>query len=191
MMRGQTPSQTLGPYFSMILARDDADAVIAPPGTPGEPLTLAGRLLDGAGEPVEDGLIEAWQADADGRYRHPLDDDRALRPGGFTGFGRCRTGFEDGRWAFTTIRPGPVPTPEGTTQAPHLVLVVQARGMLSPLWTRAYLADGEADPTDPVLRAVPADRRHTLLARPDPGDPTTLTLDIRLQGDGETVFLDW
>lgn len=192
---GQTPSQTVGPYFSMILARADADAVLADGSTSGRPIVLTGRILDGDDEPIEDALVELWQADADGRYRHPHDDDRPLDPTdpGFTGFGRARTGFEDGRYTFRTIRPGRVPGPDGDRQAPHLNLCVQARGMLNPVFTRVYLPDEEAtNVADPVLSSVAADRRATLVAHAD-GDVDgvpRVCFDVRLQGPDETVFLD-
>ena len=191
----QTPSQTIGPYFSMILAHDEGEAVVAGPDVPGERIVLAGRVLDGDGEPVEDGLVELWQADANGRYRHPFDTrtEPPLHPG-FTGFGRTKTAFDSGEWAFTTVRPGSVPAADGTPQAPHVSLVVQSRGMLDPVWTRAYLEDEEqANAADPVLAAVPEDRRATLVARRD-GEQDGLPrfrLDIHLQGEHETVFLDW
>ena len=196
MSAPQTPSQTAGPYFSMALAHDDAEQVVASPDVDGEHVLLTGRVLDGEGAPVEDGLVELWQADPAGRYRHPLDTRSEPVPTpGFSGFGRSRTGFETGRWLFRTVRPGPVPGPDGTTQAPHVNLVVQARGMLDPVWTRLYLPDeAEANAADPVLLAVPEDRRATLVAAAtgtsDDGLPT-YTLDIRLQGEDETVFLDW
>lgn len=190
----QTPSQTVGPYFSMILARDDDEEVMATSKTAGERIRITGRLLDGNGAPIEDGLIEAWQANAAGRYRHPIDDrDDLPLDAGFTGFGRAKTTFEDGTYRFETIRPGRVPAPDGGLQAPHVNLVIQARGILNPSFTRCYLEDeAAANAEDPVLAAVPADRRHTLLAtRDDASEVVTYHFDIRVQGDDETVFLDW
>lgn len=194
MTAPQTPSQTVGPFFSIILARDEAEAVVAGPDVPGERIVLRGRLLDGAGDPVEDGLLELWQANGAGRYRHPLDRriDVPLHDG-FTGFGRAETDFDTGGWSFTTVRPGPVPGPDGTQQAPHVNLVVQARGMLNPAWTRVYFGDEQAaNEADPVLQRVPAERRPTMVAQPVDGDgPATFALDLWLQGADETVFLDW
>lgn len=193
-VRGQTPSQTLGPYFSMILAHDDDGEEMATAATPGDPVVVTGRVLDGDGAPVEDALVEVWQADAAGRYRHPLDAGLDASDG-FTGFGRSKTRFEDGTWRVRTIRPGAVPAPGGATQAPHLNLVVQARGMLGPLFTRVYFADqADQHADDPVLAVVPDARRATLVAQRDgdaPGDVPTFVFDVRLQGDGETVFLDF
>jgi protocatechuate 3,4-dioxygenase alpha subunit len=192
--RGQTPSQTLGPYFSMILAHDDDGEDMAPAGTPGERVVLTGRVLDGERNPVEDALVEAWQANAAGRYRHPLDDrDDVPLDDGFTGFGRSKTRFEDGTWTLRTVKPGPVPGPDGRPQAPHVNLVVQARGMLDPSFTRLYFDDeAEANADDQVLAQVPANRRATLVAVRDDGGPVpTYRLDIVFQGDDETVFLDF
>lgn len=200
-VRGQTPSQTVGPYFSMRLATSDDDAVMAGPDSAGQPITVTGRVLDGDGDLVEDALIEVWQADAEGRYRHPFDEDRPVDPAtpGFTGFGRARTGFEDGVWSIRTIKPGRVAGPDGAgLQAPHLNLCVQGRGMLNPVFTRIYFPDEEqANNEDAVLEAVPAGRRDTLVAisppSPHAGDDavTAYEFDIRLQGEDETVFLDF
>lgn len=191
--RGQTPSQTVGPFFSMILAHDDDGEVVVNATTPGERVLVVGRLLDGDRAPIEDGLVEVWQANAAGRYRHPLDtrDDVPLDDG-FTGFGRSRTRFETGEFRFETIRPGPVPAPDGGLQAPHLNLVVQARGMLNPSFTRMYFPDeADANATDPVLAAVPEHRRSTLIAvQEESATVPTFRFDIRFQGDDETVFLD-
>ncbi len=191
---GQTPSQTLGPYFSMRLATTDGDAVLAGPDTPGQPIVVTGRITDGNGDHIEDALLEVWQADADGRYRHPFDDDRPVAADpGFTGFGRVKSAFEDGTWSVRTIKPGRVARPEGEgRQAPHLNLCIQGRGMLDPVFTRIYFDDeAEANATDPVLGAVPADRRDTLVATLEEGDVPTYRFDIRMQGAGETVFLDF
>lgn len=190
---GQTPSQTVGPYFSMILAHDDDGEVMVTADTPGERVLVVGRLLDGDRAPIEDGLIEVWQANAAGRYRHPLDtrDDLPLDDG-FTGFGRSKTRFETGEFRFETVRPGPVPGPDGAPQAPHLNVIVQARGMLNPSFTRMYFPDAtDANEADPVLAAVPEDRRPTLIAvQEDSATVPTFRFDIRFQGDDEIVFLD-
>jgi protocatechuate 3,4-dioxygenase alpha subunit len=191
--RGQTPSQTVGPYFSMILAHDDDGEVLVNATTPGQRVLVVGRLLDGDRAPIEDGLVELWQANAAGRYRHPLDtrEDVPLDDG-FTGFGRSKTRFETGEFRLETIRPGPVPAPDGGLQAPHFNLVVQARGMLNPSFTRVYFPDEvDANATDPVLAAVPEPRRNTLIAvQEESATVPTFRFDIRFQGDDETVFLD-
>lgn len=191
--RSQTPSQTVGPYFSMILAHDDDGEVLVTSTTPGEPIRVTGRLLDGQRAPIEDGLVEIWQANAAGRYRHPLDAREGVPlDDGFTGFGRSKTSFGTGEFRFETIRPGPVPGPDGELQAPHLNVIVQARGMLNPSFTRLYFPDEtDANAADPVLDAVPEHRRWTLVAvQEEAADVPTFRFDIRFQGDDETVFLD-
>lgn len=181
-----TPSQTVGPFFSMALAHPEEN-ILVPHDREGR-IRLEGVVVDGDGEHVEDALLEIWQADAKGRYRHP--DDSPDHSDGFTGFGRASTDFETGRYWFDTIKPGPVPDPEGELQAPHIAVVVQGRGMLNPLFTRIYFADeAEANQRDLVLGMVPADRRHTLVADPVEGsDPPAYRYDIRLQGGDETIF---
>lgn len=188
---GETPSQTVGPFFSIGLS-GEGENVLVSDGVKGDRIRLVGRVLDGEGQPVGDALIELWQANASGRYRHPDDnrDDGELE-GGFTGFGRAPTAFETGEYWFETVKPGPVPDPEGELQAPHLNLIVQARGMLNPLFTRVYFPDeSDANDADLVMRMVPKDRRDTLVAVAEGGDPPTYRFDIRLQGEAETVFLD-
>ena len=192
--QGQTPSQTVGPFFTMQLARTDDDAVMARPDTPGQPIVVTGRVLDGEGAPIEDALVEVWQADADGRYRHPFDDDRPVAADrSFTGFGRAKSGFDDGVWSVRTVKPGRVVHPDGGLQAPHLNLCIQGRGMLLPSFTRVYFADeAEANAEDAVLATVPADRRETLIATSEgEGDVATYRFDIQMQGAHETVFLDF
>jgi protocatechuate 3,4-dioxygenase alpha subunit len=190
---GITPSQTAGPYFTMVLGQEGQN--IVGPGVPGIRIRVEGRVLDGDRNPIDDALIDVWQANAAGRYRHPLDarDDLPLDEG-FTGFGSVATAFQTGLWWFDTVKPGAVPDPRGGIQAPHLNLIVQARGMLMPSFTRMYFPD-EADEHahDLVLSMVPAGRRHTLIAASSPGaegDVPVYTFDIRFQGDDETVFFD-
>jgi protocatechuate 3,4-dioxygenase, alpha subunit len=179
-----TPSQTVGPFFGHALPWPDGPYVV-PDGTPGA-VWLRGRVLDGAGEPVPDALVETWQADPDGRFTHP-DDPRGPATG-FRGFGRCPTDPE-GRYAILTRKPGPVPGPDGRPQAPHVDVSVFARGLLDRVVTRAYFGDEErANAADPVLASVTdADARATLVAEPT-GDG--YRFDVRLQGDRETVFFD-
>jgi protocatechuate 3,4-dioxygenase alpha subunit len=183
-----TPSQTVGPYFSMRLPWPQGPCVV-PAGTPGA-VTVFGRLLDGAGDPVPDGLIETWQASPAGRFAHPADP-RGPVPGGdtgFRGFGRCPTGH-DGSYAITTLKPGPLPAGDGHAEAPHVNISVFARGALDRCVTRLYFPDEtHANQADPALQAVPPARRHTLIATP--AGPGLLRFDIRLQGDNETVFFD-
>lgn len=185
-----TPSQTVGPYLAIGLPWPDGPFVV-PEGTPGA-ITISGLVLDGAGEPVPDALVETWQADPDGRFDHP-DDPRgavAPAPAGFRGFGRCPTD-DDGRYRIVTLRPGAVPGPDGQTQAPHLDVSVFARGLLDRVVTRIYFADAaQANAADPVLGSIAdADRRATLIATAEAGG-TAFRFDIRLQGEGETVFFD-
>jgi protocatechuate 3,4-dioxygenase alpha subunit len=188
---GETPSQTVGPFFTIGLS-GEGENVLVSDGVAGDWIRLMGRILDGEGQPVGDGLVELWQANSAGRYRHPddtrdeLDIDHA-----FTGFGRAATEFQTGEYWFETVKPGPVPDPEGELQAPHLNLIVQARGMLNPLFTRVYFPDEEeANNSDLILRMIPKDRRDTLVAIAEGGDPPVYRFDIRLQGESETVFLD-
>jgi protocatechuate 3,4-dioxygenase, alpha subunit len=183
-----TPSQTVGPYFAMRLPWDQGPYVV-PEGTPGA-ITIFGRLYDGAGDPIPDGLIETWQASPEGRFAHP-DDPRGPVPGGdkeFRGFGRVQTG-RDGSFRIVTRKPGALPAGEGRIEAPHIDVSVFARGMLDRSVTRVYFPDEEAaNAADPVLRAVPEDRRATLIAVPVRDD--LLQFDIYMQGPAETVFFD-
>jgi protocatechuate 3,4-dioxygenase alpha subunit len=192
--RGQTPSQTVGPYFTMRLSGEGQN-VLTSPETVGERIRIEGRVLDGDRRHIEDAMIELWQADSAGRYHHPADDrdDVPMDPA-FTGFGRCASDFQTGAFSFLTVKPGPVPHPNGGLQAPHLSLTIQARGMLNPTFTRVYFADEEAaNAVDPVLQSVPPARRSTLIAhRVDTNDSSvpTYCFDIRYQGDDETAFFD-
>jgi protocatechuate 3,4-dioxygenase, alpha subunit len=179
----ETPSQTAGPFFTVGLCWPDGPDVVAD-GTPGA-VWIGGQVLDGAGEPVADALVETWQADAEGRFADP--DDPHGGSGGFRGFGRCPTDAE-GRWAVRTVKPGPVPSPAGGPAAPHVNVSVFARGLLNRVVTRVYFPDeGPANAADPVLASIPdPDARARLVAKAD-GD--RLRFDIRLQGDQETPFL--
>jgi protocatechuate 3,4-dioxygenase alpha subunit len=193
-----SPSQTVGPFLHIALDWPDGPYVV-PRGTP-DAVTVGGLLLDGAGDPVDDGLIETWQADPSGRFDHPDDPRGAVAPDttGFRGFGRSTTSAA-GHWQVHTVRPGQLPTPDGATEAPHLDVSVMSRGMLDRVVTRIYFEDDEdAQRSDPVLAAVPPDRRATLVAvrreNVPPGAPegpdVDYRLDIHLQGDHETVFFD-
>jgi protocatechuate 3,4-dioxygenase alpha subunit len=175
-----TPSQTVGPFLSIGLPWADGPDVV-PPGTPGA-LVISGTVYDGAGAVVPDALVETWQADADGRFNHP-DDPRGAVPG-FRGFGRCPTD-ENGRYAIRTVVPGALPGIGRTVQAPHIDVSVLARGLLNRVVTRIYFPGSDAG--DPVLASVPKDRRSTLIATKTADG---YRFDVRLQGDGETVFFD-
>jgi protocatechuate 3,4-dioxygenase alpha subunit len=177
-----TPSQTLGPFFSIGLNWPDGPFVV-PEGTKGA-IWLRGRVLDGSGDPVPDALVETWQADPDGRYNHPEDPRGAADD--FRGFARAATDG-DGTFAIHTVKPGPVPGPGGTTQAPHIAVSVLARGVLNRLATRVYFPDeAEANAADPALQSVPEAKRATLVA--DPVAEDGYRFDIHLQGEDETVF---
>jgi protocatechuate 3,4-dioxygenase alpha subunit len=180
-----TPSQTMGPYGAIgllrvataneLVARDDPRAI-----------RIHGRLTDGVGAAVTDGLVELWQANAAGRYRHPADDreDVPLEDG-FLGFGRAGT-ERDGRFELVTVKPGRVPWPGGRLQAPHAHVTVFARGLLKHVVTRLYFPDeSAANAEDPVLSSLGDDARATLVAVPDEGG---LRFDIRLQGQRQTTF---
>jgi protocatechuate 3,4-dioxygenase alpha subunit len=187
-----TPSQTVGPFLALGLPWTDGSFVV-PDGTAGA-ITITGRVYDVAGDPVPDALVETWQADERSRFDHPDDPRGAARSAvpGFRGFGRCPTDAA-GEYRIVTIRPGPLPSPGGGTQAPHLDVSVFARGLLDRLVTRIYFDDeAEANAADPVLAAIaePA-MRKTLIATPaEGGEPGEFRFDIRLRGAGETVFFD-
>jgi|tagenome__1003787_1003787.scaffolds.fasta_scaffold20801207_1 protocatechuate 3,4-dioxygenase alpha subunit len=178
-----TPSQTVGPYYSIGLTWEDGSFVV--PERAAGAFWIRGRVFDGDGEPVPDAVIESWQADPEGRYNHP-DDPRGAEAHDFRGFARAPTDAE-GRFGIHTVKPGPVPGPDGSTQAPHIEVSVFARGLLNRVVTRIYFADeGERNAADPVLQSVPEERRATLLAEPVPEDG--YRFDVHLQGEGETVF---
>ena len=198
MKRGQTPSQTVGPFFAYGLVPEQynyafasvADGNMVDDTTEGQRIRILGHVYDGAGDLVPDALIEIWQANAHGRYNHPADDrkDNLLDPN-FRGFGRTGTGTTpDNRFVFNTIKPGSV---DGE-QAPHLNVIVLMRGMLLHAYTRIYFSDeGESNATDPLLSLVPEDRRGTLIATRDVELPGRVyRFDIHMQGDRETVFFD-
>ncbi len=190
----QTPSQTLGPFFAYGLTpeqygyahRGIAGNAPADPGVPGEHVRIEGRIIDGAGAPIDDAMIEIWQADADGRYGG-AGPEEAGGGAGFSGFGRCGSDDEGG-FSFATIKPGAI----GDGQAPHIGAIVQARGILNHAFTRIYFADeADANGADPVLQSVPEDRRHTLIAaRSETPAGPVYRFDIHMQGDDETVFFD-
>jgi protocatechuate 3,4-dioxygenase alpha subunit len=178
----QTPSQTVGPFFGYALPFDKGAELV--PGHHRQAIRFHGTVLDGAGDPVPDALVEIWQADGSGvisREQNSLERDGFT----FTGFGRIGTTLA-GDFTFTTVKPGPV----SPGAAPYILVTVFARGLTHHLFTRAYFPeDAEAHDTDTVLAAVPAERRGTLVSVAD-GD-ASYRFDIRLQGENETVFLDF
>lgn len=183
---GLTPSQTVGPFFAYALTPrayggpELATEQVAGEGVAGERVRIEGAVFDGDGLTVGDAMIETWQADAEGRFH-------AAGNAGFTGFGRAET-TKEGAFFIETIRPGALPGPSGTKQAPHLTVSVFARGLLLRLATRIYFDDEAGNAQDPVLALVPAERRGTLVAKR--GADGVFRFDIRLQGEGETVFFD-
>jgi protocatechuate 3,4-dioxygenase alpha subunit len=183
-----TPFSTVGPFFKLLVRdRPEGTDCLVTDATRGERITIAGTLIAGDGAPVEDGLVEIWQADADGHYHHPADPARDLADPAFTGFGRAATG-RGGAFRFQTIRPGVVPGPATEKQAPHILVSVMARGVMSRCWTRLYFEDEPLNGTDPILQLVPAQRRHTLIARRTGAGE--YEFNVVLQGERETVFFD-
>jgi len=183
-----TASQTVGPYLHIGLTWLITDDLTGP-GVEGEPITIEGRITDGDGAPVNDALVEIWQANRHGRYPHPEDTGTAPLEPAFKGFGRTPTD-PDGRFRFTTIKPGRVPAPGGGLQAPHISVTIVMRGMLRHLMTRIYFADDPSNAEDAVLQTVAAERRATLLAKPVVGKKNAFEWDVRLQGEAETQFFD-
>lgn len=184
----QTSSQTVGPYF-IIGLRTGVVTNLANGDASGAPVVLRGRVLDGADAPVSDAVIETWQADTDGRYKHPEDPHSPQAKPGFCGFARVPTD-EDGRFELTTIKPGRVPGIGAQRQAPHLVVNVMMRGLLRHVSTRVYFSDeAEANAEDLVLGSVPEPRRATLVGVEEA--PGIYRWDIHMQGELETVFLDF
>jgi protocatechuate 3,4-dioxygenase, alpha subunit len=184
-----TPSQTVGPFFLIGLTETCSVLRIAAPDAKGERVWLTFRVLDGDGQPMDDAMIELWQANAEGKYKHPDDPQHKSLDPAISGFGRAGTD-DNGSCSFETIRPGRIPGPGGTEQAPHLNVALFARGMLHQFYTRVYFAGDPANAADPILALVPQERRETLMAQPDPEHPGHWGLDIHLQGERETVFFD-
>jgi protocatechuate 3,4-dioxygenase alpha subunit len=202
----ETPSQTAGPYIHIgliprqagfdIFENNLGTAPMAGAGCKGERIRIEGRIFDGAGGVVRDALVEAWQADSNGRYPHPADRGEGATPDpAFRNWGRTGTDFESGLWCLDTIKPGGAAGRHGHKRmAPHVSLWIVSRGINLGLSTRLYFADEEAaNAADPVLNIIdPPERRRTLLARREArsGGAAAYVLDIRLQGADETVFFD-
>jgi protocatechuate 3,4-dioxygenase, alpha subunit len=161
---GHTPSQTVGPFLHIALA--DPDARFAVPADADGAIVVRGRLTDGNGDPIPDGFVETWQVD--GRWARSATDAA-------------------GNWDIRTVKPPAVPTRDGTPQAPHLVASVFSRGLLDRVVTRVYFGDEEeANRADPTLAVIDPARHHLLIATPEADG--AYRFDIRLQGDGESVF---
>ena len=180
-MSGPTPFQTVGPFFHFGLAYAGSARLTGK----GPRIVVEGTVRDGAGAPVPDALIETWQADAAGVYRHPEHASASAPDPSFHGFSRIATDA-DGRFSLETIKPGPVPGPGNRLQAPHLVVGFFARGLLTRLVTRIYFEGEAGNEQDPILELVPGGRAGTLLAK-RAGDGR-YCFDIVLQGQDETVF---
>lgn len=195
----ETPSQTAGPYVHIgavptfaglegVYPEDLGSGPMYEDGAKGERITIKGRIFDGTGTPLLDGVVEAWQADADGLYNTPLEPRGPSDPK-FRGWGRAATMGTDGIFTFETIKPGRVPWHDGRMQAPHIALWIVARGINIGLHTRMYFPEErEANSNDPLLNRIEQKvRRETLLAEEKGG---VYHFDIHLQGEAETVFLD-
>jgi protocatechuate 3,4-dioxygenase alpha subunit len=183
-----TASQTVGPFFNFGLTTNADLGSLVRPGVEGRRIRLAIRVIDGDGVPTPgDSMVELWQADSAGVYAYAVEADSTHAP--FSGFGRLETDRE-GCCTFETIKPGRVPAAEGGLQAPHINVIVFARGLLRHLHTRIYFAGEPANSEDTVLALVPEERRETLMARPSTDDPDTWRFEIVLQGVHETVFFD-
>jgi len=171
--RTATASQTIGPYWHLIEHDEMADLLRF--GAEGEAITITGTITDGAAQPVADAAVEIWQTSP------PISET-------FPGFGRCRTDAT-GRFTFRTLKPGPVAGQGNAQQAPHLAVTIMARGILRGLTTRLYFQDEPLNETDPVLSLVEdLAARSTLIAQPVGAG--RWELDIRLQGENETVFME-
>ena len=182
----QSPSQTVGPFFHYgLLLGGEHDLVQGE--TKGQRILITGRVVDGDGDDVPDAMLEIWQADANGVFAHPSDPYHEQADPHFAGFGRADT-QQDGRYTFKTVKPG---TPKGVSaSAPHINVRLFSRGLLIHLVTRLYFSD-ENNASDPVFRTVDKERQETLVAQLENAhDLPTYHFDIRLQGEGETVFFD-
>lgn len=198
----ETASQTAGPYVHIGLAPKEAgfdifennfSNVLAGPKTRGERIRIEGRILDGTGTPVRDVLLEIWQANAAGKYRHPADRQSKPIDPTFRGWGRACSDFTTGVYAFDTIKPGSVQGRGGRPMAPHITFWLVARGINLGLTTRMYFSDEEAaNAKDSVLQMIEWEvRRKTLIAKREKTRAGSVyRFDIHLQGPDETVFFD-
>ena len=183
-----TTSQTVGPFFHLGCAplyRTE----LAGPGVSGSRVSIQGRVLDGDRQGVPDAVLEVWQADAAGQYALQTAPDAEAGGGTFSGFGRIPTDA-DGNFQFSTIKPGSVTAPDGTKQAPHILVSVFARGLLTRLVTRIYFPEEPLNESDYVLGRVEAGRCGTLMAKPMSGRKEQREWNVVLQGPDETVFFD-
>jgi len=187
----QSPSQTVGPYYRIGMVYGNLSVMINDE-TKGQQIIVTGQLLDGDRNPINDGCLEIWQADANGYFNHPADPNQASADPNFGGWGRAQCD-ENGRFAIHTIKPGPVTHSDGTLLAPHLAVHVFGRGMLIHARTRFFFSDeAAANANDPVFNAIPEDRRSTVIMQlgNEAGHLPTYHLDVKFQGDDETAFFD-
>ncbi|MGR6433166.1 protocatechuate 3,4-dioxygenase subunit alpha [Rhizobium sp. PAMB 3182] len=195
----ESPSQTAGPYVHIgctpnftgihgIFETDLGSGPLVNDKTRGERITIRGRVIDGSGTPLRDAMIEIWQADADGLYNSPSETRGSADPN-FSGWARCPADMTTGEFVFETVKPGKVPFNDGRPMAPHVTLWIVARGINIGLQTRMYFSDEEeANAADPILTRIEHKVRvPTLIGRRE-GD--TVTFDIHLQGENETIFFD-
>jgi len=175
-----TASQTIGPFFKYGLEWPGGENLF-PDSAEGRRIRLGGIVTDYRGQPVPDALIEFWQADGRGKF----NTARAKASGGF---GRVPTD-DRGRYAISTVFPGRVAGHDGKLQAPHILVVLFARGLLAQVVTRVYFG-GEAANQDDAVLALCGARAATLIAKRDAADANTYAWDISLQGENETVFFD-
>jgi protocatechuate 3,4-dioxygenase alpha subunit len=181
-------SQTVGPFFHLGLTMLNLSDLAGPQVT-GERITLEGLVLDRDRSPVPDAMVEIWQANAHGKYAHEADtQDKPIDPA-FRGYSRVATS-KDGSFRFHTIRPGRVPGPNRSLQAPHIEVCVFMRGLLKQLVTRVYFEDDPTNESDFVLNLVEHTRRTTLMARKVEESGSVYHWNILLQGSNETVFFD-
>jgi protocatechuate 3,4-dioxygenase alpha subunit len=181
----RTPSQTVGPFFSIGLSYPNADDLSQHPSA--EQIEICGQVFDGAGDPIPDALLELWQADPQGRFSGFATDPSTQTDPGFHGFARIAVD-ERGAFRLHTVRPGPVSAPNQARQAPHIVVLIFMRGLLKHLISRIYLAGDPLNASDPVLLAVPQERRSTLIAQQQKESPNRYQWNLYMQGEHETVF---
>jgi len=194
----ETPSQTAGPYVHIgcvpnfcdiegVYPNDLGDSMVNDK-TKGERITVTGTVYDGTGTPLKDAMVEIWQADAQGFY--PGNDPRGQADPNFTGWGRKAGDYDTGEWVFETVKPGAVPFKDGRMMAPHITFWVVARGINIGLQTRMFFPDeAGANAQDPLLTRIEHQNRVPTLIAEKTGEGA-YRFDIRLQGDGETIFFD-
>ena len=195
----ESPSQTAGPYVHIGLNPNvtgihgvyetDLGAAMKSGAVKGEEITITGTVSDGLGTPLKDVIVEIWQADADGLFNSPVETRGKADPD-FTGWGRAAANLQTGEYRFDTVKPGRVPWRDGRLQAPHISMWIVARGINIGLHTRLYFADeAQANAEDPVLTRIEHQHRVQTLLADKTGDGA-YRFDIRLQGEGETIFFD-